>query len=204
MNTLKIAIIQTCAGVAPPENLQRLDTLLADVDGVDMIALPEVFAVRGDTADYQKSAERIDGPITQHMSALAAERQVWILVGSIIEKDDTHIYNTSVLLDRSGTMVATYRKIHLFEARLEDGTLIRESDAYEAGTSPVSVDIEGWHVGLSMCYDLRFPELFRHYADEGADLVCVPSNFTQRTGKDHWEVLLRARAIENQMFCCRT
>lgn len=200
MKNLEIAIVQNSAGSVVEENLERVDSMLADAGDADMIVLPEVFAVRGDTAEYRESAEPIDGAVVKHLSSVAAEKESWILLGSVIEKEGTHIYNTSVLLDRAGKTVATYRKIHLFEARLEDGTVIREADAYEAGDTPVLADVEGWRVGLAMCYDLRFPELFRHYASEGADLMVVPSNFTQRTGRDHWEVLLRARAVENQCF----
>lgn len=200
MKTLRVAIIQTSAGPDIEENLCRLDELLADVAGVDIIALPEVFAARGDTNTYRESAQQVNGPIVERMAELAARRNSWVLAGSIIEKEEASIYNTSVLLDRSGNVVTTYRKIHLFEAQLEDGTVIKESDAYEAGDNPVSVSIEGWHAGLAMCYDVRFPELFRHYAAERAGIVFVPSNFTQRTGKDHWEMLMRARAIENQCF----
>ncbi len=200
MNTLKVAIVQMDAGKVIAENLQRVDELLADTISVDVIALPEVFAARGDTKEYLESAQAIDGPIIEWMSTLAVEKKAWVLGGSIIEKDGTHMYNTSVLLDRSGKRAATYRKIHLFEAHLDDGTVIRETDAYEAGESPVSAEIEGWRSGLAICYDLRFPELFRHYAAERAGIIFVPANFTQRTGKDHWEVLLRARAIENQCF----
>jgi deaminated glutathione amidase len=167
---------------------------------MDIIALPEVFAFRGSEEDYRNIAEPLDGRIVTEMAALARKNHAWLLAGSVVESADDHVYNTSVLLNRNGEIAATYRKIHLFEAHLDDGTHIRESDSYDAGGTPVSVDIEGWRAGLAICYDLRFPELFRHYSKEGAHLLFAPSNFTQRTGKDHWEVLLRARAIENQSF----
>jgi nitrilase len=134
------------------------------------------------------------------MAETAKARHAYLLAGSLLERAGEKVYNTSVLFDRSGAVAATYRKIHLFEARLEDGTRIREAEAYDPGREPVAADIEGWQAGLAICYDLRFPELFRTYAAQGAHLLFVPSNFTQRTGKDHWEVLVRARAIENQCF----
>ncbi len=174
--------------------------MLEATRGVDVIALPEVFAVRGKAADYRAAAAPLDGIVVQWVCELAAAKQAWVLAGSVIEDAAGHVYNTSLLVNRQGRLVATYRKIHLFEAILEDGTHIRESDAYEAGHEPTMTDIEGWRAGLAICYDLRFPELFRHYADGGMQILFVPSDFTQRTGKDHWDILVRARAIENQCF----
>ena len=110
------------------------------------------------------------------------------------------MYNTSVLFNRSGDIAATYRKIHMFEAQLDNGQAVREADAFHAGDCPVMTDIEGWATGMSVCYDLRFPELFRRYADHLVKLILIPANFTQYTGKAHWEILVRARAIENQCF----
>jgi len=200
MKNLRVAIVQLSAGGNVERNLQKMRNLLSGIRPVDLIAVPEVFAIRGTDQDYRNIAEQVDGPIVVQMAEIAAEKAAWVLAGTFIEKDGNHIYNTSVLLNRSGEITATYRKIHLFEVHLDNGKLIRESDAYEAGNTPVVVEIEGWRAGLSICYDLRFPELFRHYSKEGAHLFLIPSNFTQRTGKDHWEVLLRARAIENQCF----
>ena len=201
MTPLSAALIQINAGHNPADNLHRIRERIAGMPkDLDLIALPEVFAFRGTDADYRAGAEPVDGPMIQMLQQLAQNRHAWILAGSIIEKADDRIFNTSVLVDRSGRIAAAYRKIHLFEAHLEDGTLIREADAYESGETPVLTDIDGWQTGLSICYDLRFPELYRHYSRQGAQLLLVPSNFTQRTGRDHWETLVRARAIENQCF----
>ncbi|MEI6807175.1 MAG: carbon-nitrogen hydrolase family protein [bacterium] len=200
MKKLRIAIIQTKAGPDVDRNMRNLTKLMASVRVADIIALPEVFSVRGSCEAYKKAAQPVNGPVIGMVSELARRMSAWILAGSIIEKVGRRAYNTSVLLDRRGKVRATYRKIHLFEAHLESGQHIRESDAYSAGEKPVMADIEGWSAGLGICYDLRFPELFRHYAARGAGLLFLPSNFTQRTGRDHWEVLLRARAIENQCF----
>ena len=199
-SALNVRVIQNSAGKDIGHNLQKLDKLLENSTALDLIALPEVFAFRGCDDDYRQNAELIDGSVFQHLSRLSRQYHAWILAGSIIEKSGTQIFNTSLLLNRSGDCVAIYRKIHLFEAYLEDGQVIREQNIYHAGDKPVIASIDGWRCGIAICYDLRFPEFFRYYAGEGAHLFLVPSNFTQRTGKDHWETLLRARAIENQVF----
>ena len=197
---LKLVLFQNSAGVKVERNLLRIEQRLRRVPSCDLIALPEVFAIRGNDVDYRAMAERLPGPITNRLMALAKRRRAWILAGSVIEHCRNKIYNTSVLINRQGRIVARYRKIHLFEANLDNGQVVRESDIYAAGDKPVMAEVEGWPCGLAICYDLRFPELFRHYSRHGATLFFVPSNFTQKTGKDHWETLVRARAIENQAF----
>jgi predicted amidohydrolase len=199
-NHLRVTLVQFSAGRNLEANLGRLKQLLSGIGTTDVIALPEVFAVRGSDQDYRASAQLLSGPLVDHLAAIAHRHNAWVLAGSLIEAADQKCYNTSLLLNRRGDTVATYRKIHLFEAKLESGEVIRESDTYEAGNTPVMADLEGWQCGMAICYDLRFPELFRRYSAQGADLFFIPSNFTQRTGRDHWEVLLRARAIENQCF----
>jgi predicted amidohydrolase len=200
MHALKISLIQFRAGPEGGGNIARLNAMIEPLPAADLIALPEVFNVRGGDADYRAAAEPIPGPTTEWLSGVAAARGAWVLGGSLIERDGDAVYNTCVLVDRAGEIRARYRKMHLFEATLDTGESIREADTYAAGPAPVMADVEGWRCGLSICYDLRFPELYRHYAGQGAHLLFVPANFTLRTGRDHWEVLLRARAIENQCF----
>lgn len=200
MKSLRVALVQLSAGTDVDENLVKVEELLGTVRNVDLVALPEVFSVRGEHDDYVNNAEPIPGPTTERLSRVANQLGAWILAGSVIEKSDDGIYNTSVLLDRTGTITCQYRKIHLFEATLDNGQVIRESDTYRAGNKPVLADIEEWKCGMSICYDLRFPEIYRQYALQEAQLLFVPANFTQRTGRDHWETLVRARAIENQCF----
>lgn len=197
---LAVTLVQNSAGYDVAANLARIDDLLADAAPGDLLALPEVFSIRGRNEDYRANAEVLPGPVIQHLAGLAVRRREWVLAGSVMEKAGEAVYNTSVLVARDGQVTATYRKIHLFEAYLDDGQVIRESDIYRAGDTPTLAVIEGWRCGLSICYDLRFPELFRHYAEQGAHLFFMPSNFTQKTGQAHWETLLRARAIENQAF----
>lgn len=201
MNPLQVAIAQTCSGREVEANLDRAEVLASQAVGADFLVFPEVFACRGGDADYRDLAESLnDSRVVSRMAALASQRRCWILAGSFTERDEDRVFNTAVLLDREGSIAATYRKIHLFEAHLDDGRMIREADAFAAGADPVAVDVEGWRIGLAICYDLRFPELFRRLGREGAHAFLVPSNFTQRTGRDHWEILLRARAIENQAY----
>lgn len=212
---LTVSIVQNSAGRDIARNLADVERLLSDSPKADLIALPEVFALRGSDDDYRAVAETVQnqdpgrnefraadriGPVIQRLADLAARRRSWILAGSVIEKAGRSIFNTSVMINREGRPVAAYRKIHLFEARLDSGQVIREQDMYSAGDVPVMITVDGWRCGMAICYDLRFPELFRHYADKGAHVFFVPSNFTQNTGTDHWETLLRARAIENQAF----
>jgi nitrilase len=197
---LAVTVVQNSAGREPAANLARLESLLAGVPPGDLLALPEVFAIRGSEADYRARAEELAGPTLRWVADLARRRREWVLAGSVLEKSGADVFNTCVLVDRAGAVAAAYRKIHLFEAYLDDGQVIRENDTYRAGDTPVLAEVEGWRCGLAICYDLRFPELFRHYAALGAHLFFVPSNFTQKTGQAHWETLLRARAIENQAF----
>ncbi|MBN1270474.1 MAG: carbon-nitrogen hydrolase family protein, partial [Kiritimatiellae bacterium] len=195
---LSITLVQNAAGRDRQANLARIESLLGRSVRTNLVVLPEVFALRGSDEDYRGGAEPIPGPLTDCLSAWARRWNAWVLAGSVLERDGDAIFNTSVLIDEVGDVVATYRKIHLFEAHLDTGQVVREADLYSAGREPVLVDIDGWQCGLSICYDLRFPELYRYYAGYGAQALFIPSNFTQRTGKDHWEVLARARAIENQ------
>lgn len=200
VSELNIAVVQVDANDDVASNLENLKSQVSGLSGVDVIAVPEVFAFRGSDSDYREIAETLDGPIMSTVSGIAKQKDVWFLAGGVIESAGEQVFNTSVLIGRSGKIAATYRKIHLFEACLDDGTVIRESDAYDPGEEPVMVEIEGWNAGLSICYDLRFPEMFRGYSADGSDVVFVSANFTQNTGKDHWETLLRARAIENQCY----
>lgn len=207
-----VSVAQNSAGPEVNRNLAALERLLADCPRSDLVALPEMFAVRGTNDDCRAAAETIEqllpdkgavndtGPIAAWLSDLAKRLGAWVLAGSVVEKSEQRFFNTSLLFNREGALAAKYRKIHLFEAVLDSGQTVREREIYEAGVDPLRMNIEGWLCGFAICYDLRFPELFRHYAGQGVDILAVPSNFTRNTGKDHWETLLRARAIENQAF----
>ena len=207
MARLQVALVQLDAGSDVEANL-RTAVRLADqaaAEGARLVALPEYLQYRGSDDGYRASARPIPGPFSDAFAAIAKARDAWILAGSLAESDAAgsqvdRPYNTSVLIDPSGTIVASYRKIHLFDVDIEDGPSDHESDRVSAGDRAVVADVDGVRLGLSICYDLRFPELYRTLAGAGAEVLAVPANFLERTGRDHWEVLLRARAIENGAY----
>lgn len=173
--------------------------------GAALVVLPENFAFQGAEADKRKLAESLDeqagqGPIASTLRELAASLRIDLIAGGMPERsgDGARPYNTSVHVAPNGTFAARYRKIHLFDVDPGDGHAYRESSATSAGPEPVLTELGGVQVGMTICYDLRFPELYR--AMPAARVVTVPAAFTATTGKDHWHVLLRARAIENQVF----
>ena len=203
-DTLKVALVQLDAGPDPEANVRRGAELATEAarDGARLVALPEYLQYRGSDDGYRASARPIPGPWTEPFAAVARAHATWILIGSLAETsgDPARPFNTSVLLAPDGTVVARYRKIHLFDVTVEDGPVDRESDRVSPGDRAVVADVDGVRIGLSICYDLRFPELYRALALAGAEVLTVPANFTERTGRDHWEVLLRARAIENGAY----
>jgi len=197
---LSVALVQLDAGEDVEANIVTAARLAneAAAGGARLVALPEYLQYRGPDAGYRASARPIPGPHTVPFEHIAQRYGCWILVGSLAEASgDERCFNTSVLLAPDGSCAATYRKIHLFDIDVEAGPFDRESARVAPGERAVTVDVEGITFGLSVCYDLRFPELYRTLAMRGATVLTVPSSFTERTGRDHWEVLLRARAIEN-------
>ena len=174
----------------------------AAAEGARLVALPEVFIWRGDKKKERAAAEPIPGPTSSSMAQLARELGIYVLAGSILEErpGSEKAYNTSLLFGPAGDVLAAYRKIHLFDVDLANGVSARESDTRAGGDSVTVAKTELGTMGLSVCYDLRFPELYRDLSRRGAELIFVPSAFTAYTGKAHWEPLLRARAIENQVY----
>jgi deaminated glutathione amidase len=204
MVRLKVALVQLDAGADPERNVAMAASLADDAAaaGARFVALPEYLQYRGDDDGFRASARPIPGPFSERFAEVARRRGAWILIGSLAEASDDprRPYNTSVLLDPSGAIAATYRKIHLFDVAVDAGPVDVESARVSPGNEPVLADVDGVRVGLTICYDLRFPELYRTLALAGAEVLTVPANFTERTGRDHWEVLLRARAIENGAY----
>jgi predicted amidohydrolase len=210
---MKVAAIQMVSGATVATNLARARALLAQAAqaGAELALLPEYFCLLGHR-DTDKLAiqERLGaGPIQQFLSDAAREFQLWIVGGTLpLAVGDTtaagQVYNSTLVYSPQGVCVARYDKIHLF--RFDNGSeRYDESRVLLSGSQPVTFELpsrdgHGWRLGLSICYDLRFPELYRAYAQAGVDLLLVPSAFTHTTGQAHWEVLLRARAIENLAF----
>jgi predicted amidohydrolase len=211
---MRVAAIQTTATAHRDVNLKAAGHLVdqAAGAGAELVVLPESFSVAGDSAHLRTHAERLDGPTVGWASDLARRHRIWVLAGSFPEAPadpgaDQRLGNTSCLVDPDGAVAATYRKIHLFDVSVA-GAAHRESDTIAPGEarclaslrSPLNPDRPPVLLGLTICYDLRFPEVYRALALDGATVVAVPSAFTTATGPAHWETLLRARAIENQVF----
>jgi predicted amidohydrolase len=202
---MRVALIQMTSSDRPADNFSRAEELVrrAAEGEPDIVALPENFLflrAEGERPGYSEEIET--GEYLGLLRSLARELGVWILAGSVPEKIEgsDRVHNTSVLLGRRGDVHAVYRKIHLFDVTLPNGVELRESRYVAPGSEIVTADTDMGRIGLSVCYDLRFPELYRRLARAGAEVVFVPSAFTYQTGKDHWHVLLRARAVENQVF----
>ncbi len=198
------AALQMTSTAAKPDNVATATRLIRQAHGFGarFIGLPENFAWMGPEADRASATEPLDGPTLSTLATLARELKITLLGGSVLESGAPggRNYNTSVLFGPDGERLGTYRKMHLFDVEVGDGQTYRESAAVAPGTEVVVAQTGFGKVGLSVCYDLRFPELYRQMAKDGATTLTVPAAFTLATGKDHWEVLLRARAIENQAY----
>ncbi len=204
MQRVKAAVVQLCSTEDMSANLEaaELQVRAAAQDGATLIALPENtgYLKITDTPDAGEPLE--DSRIVSTFQRLARELEVCILLGSFHRASEMppRAYNTSVAIDATGRVATTYDKIHLFDIDVPGDVSFKESDDIVPGTAPVTVDLAGARIGLSVCYDLRFPELYRALLDQGAEVLAVPAAFTAQTGKAHWRVLLRARAIENQCY----
>lgn len=198
---LKVAVIQMTSTNNKKKNLADAKKLIikAVKNKAEFILLPEVFNFRGSFVDTANQAEPIPGESTQFISSLAKKYKVAILIGSIMEKSKGKPYNTSVLIAKNGKIISKYRKIHLFDIKLK-GQEILESSRNSPGEKPSLTKLFGIKIGLSICYDLRFPELYRNYTEKGAEILCIPSSFTKPTGEAHWHTLIKARAIENTCY----
>jgi deaminated glutathione amidase len=201
---MRAAAVQLQSTTDTDRNLASAERLVraAAAGGAELVVLPERLDIRGGTSDYLAGAEPLDGRPVEWARGLARELGIDLVAGSIAERRDGHerVSNTSVHVGPDGEIRAVYRKIHMFDIEVE-GTVYRESEHTEPSAEIVlSETAGGVGLGLTVCYDLRFPELYRILALRGARIVTVPANFTRITGQAHWEVLLRARAIEDQVF----
>ena len=186
-------------------NLARTEELVrrAAAAGAQLVVTPEATTYLGPHDRKVALAEPVDGPTHRGLGRLAAELGIHLLIGSVAERaddDPQRCHNTSLLFGPDGRLLSTYRKLHLFDVDVPGGVRFQESATCAPGDAVVVADTALGTVGMSICYDLRFPELYRALADQGADVLTVPSAFTLMTGKDHWHALLRARAIETQCW----
>ena len=202
---LRVACVQLNASESKADNIERAGLLVARAaaTGADLIVLPEKWNGIGPPDFLRANAESLDdGETVEAMRLWARDHKVTIVGGSIPERREGRdkLSNTSVVFDPDGEIAALYRKIHMFDVEV-GGQVYRESESEEPGEEASRItDVEGWKLGLTICYDLRVPELYRILAVEGAEIITVPAAFTLFTGKDHWELLLRARAVENQCY----
>jgi predicted amidohydrolase len=204
---LVVAAVQLSSQDDVGANLERVSSLVSEAAqaGAEVVALPENFAFMGEEQDKRRIAELGDGsgPILGTLRDLARRARVYLVAGGMPERsaDPERPYNTSFLVTPDGAIAAAYRKVHLFDVEIPNGPTHRESAATMPGATELALaDVRGVPLGMSVCYDVRFPELYRRLAIMGARIVTVPAAFTLTTGKDHWHVLLRARAIENGLF----
>jgi predicted amidohydrolase len=200
---MRAAAVQLNSTEDKVRNLHSADRLTraAAAAGAKLIVLPEKFNVLGTHEDYRAGAETLDGPTIGWAREIARELGIDLVAGSIVERREGHdkLGNTSVHVGPDGELRGVYRKIHMFDVTVE-GKEYRESASQEAGGDVVLSEAGGVSLGMSVCYDLRFPELFRILAIRGARVLTLPAAFTKVTGAAHWDVLIRARAIENQAF----
>jgi predicted amidohydrolase len=200
---LRVAAVQLNSNADKDRNLAAAERLVreAAADGAELVALPEKWNLLADGETLVAGAEPLDGPSLDTARGWARDLGIHLLAGSISERgpEGEKASNTSVLIGPGGENLAVYRKIHMFDVDA-GGVSYRESEFERPGDEPVAAQVGGLTAGMTVCYDLRFPELFRILALRDARLIAVPSAFTLATGRDHWEVLLRARAIENQLF----
>ena len=200
---MRVAAVQLNSTDDKGRNLETAERQVraAAADGAVLVGLPEKWNLLGGSEALREGAEPLDGPSLSAARSWAAELGIHLLAGSIAERVEgqERLSNTSVLIGPDGDDLAAYRKIHMFDVEV-GGVTYRESENEQGGEEIVSAAAAGIEIGLSVCYDLRFPELYRILAVRGAQLLTIPSAFTATTGRAHWEVLLRARAIENQAF----
>ncbi len=203
--TLKTALIQLNSGAEIAVNIAKIETLVAEAaaEGAKFIALPENAFLMDEPGAARERFAQDAHPALRASAALAKKHECWLLAGSIAvaaEQDAQKFYNRSLLFNPQGAIVASYDKIHLFDVDVGDGQVYRESARFLPGGRMVTAKLDDAALGMTVCYDLRFPQLYRALAKAGVSIITVPSAFTRVTGEAHWHTLLRARAIENGCF----
>ncbi len=203
-STWIVAAVQTQSGANRDRNIETTSALIerAARAGATYVQVPELVTYLGPPGRYDEIAESIPGPTTEHFAALARRLGVSVHLGSLLEHSATpgRVHNTSVVIGPDGALLATYRKVHLFDIAVPGEVEFRESDLIAPGSQLVVAEVGPARVGLSICFDLRFPELYRALALAGATVLAIPAAFSAVTGPSHWETLVRARAIESHSF----
>ncbi|MDY3868270.1 MAG: carbon-nitrogen hydrolase family protein [Pyramidobacter sp.] len=200
---MNIALIQMRVRQKKQDNLAAAAQFVASAaqGGADIAVLPEMFSCPYETPNFPVYAEYAGGESCSALSRMAAENGIWLIGGSIPEKDDAgRVYNTSFVFNRAGECVARHRKMHLFDIDVKGGQRFKESETLTAGNSVTVFDTEFGKIGVAICYDIRFPELSRLMAERGARVLVVPAAFNMTTGPAHWELTFRARALDNQVY----
>lgn len=204
MTKIKLALCQMNVIDDKQANLEKANLMIVNSanNNADFIILPEMFNCPYSNDKFIEYAEEEDGSFTLNkISKLACENNVYILAGSIPEKEKNKIFNTSYLFDRKGNIIAKHRKMHLFDIDVKDKITFKESDVLTAGDDFSLADTEFGKIGIGICYDVRFVELARIMVENGAKILFYPGAFNMTTGPAHWELLFRARALDNQVFC---
>lgn len=202
MKNTKVAICQMLITENKSENLNKAEKMIreASEEGAKLVILPEMFNCPYDNKYFPKFAEEYSGKSTELLSKLAKELKIIIVGGSIPEKEKHKIYNTSYIFDESGSLIGKHRKVHLFDINVEGGVTFKESDTLTAGQDTTVVESSIGKIGVAICYDMRFPELMRNMVLKGANIIVVPAAFNMTTGPAHWDVTIKVRALDNQVY----
>ncbi len=204
MNPVVVGVVQMSSGANLTENVRSALALVDEAAdrGAMYVQVPEYFNYLGPAKGYAAAAESIPGATTDQMGSLAKERGITVHLGSLLERSSVEgmSFNTSVVINPQGVIVATYRKAHLFDVEVPGSIVHRESDVITPGEELVVVKLAEFNLGLSVCFDVRFPEMYRALVSHGAQVLSIPAAFNATTGRAHWEVLVRSRAIENHAF----
>ena len=202
MSKIKVGLIQMKVKDKKDDNLHKAAKLIDKIgkEDVDMVVLPEMFSCPYNTKNFPIYAEEEGDYSYKFLSEVSKRNNIYLIAGSIPEKEDNNIYNTSYVFNRQGEKIAKHRKIHLFDIDIKNKQRFRESDTLSAGDKVTVFDSEFGEIGLCICYDFRFPELARLMVDKGAKAIIVPASFNMTTGPAHWDIMFRSRAIDNQVY----
>lgn len=202
MSNFNAALLQTRVYDDKEKNINNAVKLIEKVskEGADIAVLPEMFCCPYDNSYFKLFSEEEGGPAYSAMSTAAKEAGIYVVAGTVPESEDDRVYNTSYVFDRNGMQIAKHRKMHLFDIDIEGGQYFKESDTFTPGSEVTMFNTEFCKIGLAVCYDIRFPELSRLMAAEGAEVIIIPGAFNMTTGPAHWELTFRARALDNQVF----